>query len=184
MFDPEGLKTVVGRKELHSLARHYYQVTYDAIRRYDSNHLILGDRYEANAPLPMEIVDASRGLVDVLSFQDFKDPVGHLTDWHQKTGRPVLWADGARGGHVEDGSGKYREGAYNTNDGAWYGKVLQGLKNNPGAIGAHLCGAFIRNRFRRRGLLDEQERPDELNNTLITSANMEISEWIETFTKD
>ena len=181
LFNPDLIATSAGRKELYDLARRYYQVTHDAIRRYDPNHLIMGDRYEANAPLPIEIVDASKGLVDVLSFQDFKDPVAHLGEWHRKTGRPVLWADGAWGRDVVDNTGKYREDSYRTNDGAKYAEVLKGLQEVPGAVGAHLCGAFLRNRFRRRGLLDEQERPDTKNIDLIRAANRDMNRWVESF---
>ncbi len=181
MFDPDLLTSNAGRKELYSLARHYYQVTHDAIRRYDPNHLIMGDRYEANMPLPMEIANASEGLVDILSFQDFKDPATHLAEWHRKTDRPVLWADGAQGANIHDGTGRYPTGAYKENNGAWYGEMLQGLRSNPGAVGAHLCGAFLRNRARARGLLGEQEEPDVPNNDLIRAANRAMSEWVEQF---
>jgi len=60
LFDPERLKTDDGRRELTRLATRYYQVTHDAIRRYDPRHLILGDRYEANAPLATEVVEAAK----------------------------------------------------------------------------------------------------------------------------
>ena len=181
MFDPDQLKTKAGRKDLHDLARHYYQVTHDAIKRYDPNHLIMGDRYEANMPLPMEIVNASEGLVDVLSFQDFKDPATHLADWHKKTGRPVLWADGAQGAEIHDHTGRYPADSYKENNGAWYAKMLNGLQKNPGAVGAHLCGAFLRNRARTRGLLGEQEDPDTPNNDLIRAANRETTKWVNQF---
>ena len=179
MFDPDKLKTEFGRKELYDLARHYYQVTHDAIRRYDPHHLIMGDRYEANMPIPMELVNASEGLVDVLCFQDFKDPATHLAEWHKKTGRPVLWADGAQGADIDDHTGRYPTHSYKENNGAWYGKMLKGLQKNPGAVGAHLCGAFLRNRQRARGLLGEQENPDVANNDLIRAANQETEQWVK-----
>lgn len=181
MFDPGKLKSEAGKKELHDLARHYYQVTHDAIRRYDPNHLIMGDRYEANMPLPIEIVNASDGLVDVLCFQDFKDPATHLDEWHKKTGRPVLWADGAQGAEVHDHTGRYQTDSYKENNGAWYGVMLKGLQSNPGAVGAHLCGAFLRNRQRARGLLGENEEPDKKNNDLIRFANRDMAEWLKRF---
>ena len=59
MFDPELLKTESGRKELTELAHRYYKTTHDAIRRHDPHHLILGDRYEANAPIAMEVIEAA-----------------------------------------------------------------------------------------------------------------------------
>ena len=183
IFDPDLLKTDAGRAELRKIATRYYQVTHDAIRRYDPHHLILGDRYEANSALPMEVVEAAKPFVDVLSFQDFKDPVGQLREWHRKTGKPVLWADGARQINVKDDTGRYDDGQYARNDGAWYAEVLTGLRNNPGCIGAHLCGAYLRNRARKRGLLDEQGRPDEENVALIGKANREMTAWAESQTK-
>ncbi len=181
MFDPDKLKTKAGRQELYDLARHYYQVTHDAIHRYDPNHLIMGDRYEANMPLPIEIVNASEGLVDVVSFQDFKDPATHLAEWHKKTGRPVLWADGAQGAAIDDHTGRYPTHSYKENNGAWYAEMLNGLQSIPGAVGAHLCGAFLRNRARTRGLLGEQEEPDTTNNDLIRAANRDMSNWVKRF---
>lgn len=96
LFDPQKLEAEAGREELRKLATRYYQVTHAAVRRYDPNHLILGDRYEANVPLPTEVVESALPLVDVLCFQDFKEPVAHLAEWHRRTGKPVLWADGAK----------------------------------------------------------------------------------------
>jgi len=75
-------------------------------------------------------------------------------------------------------------GSYKLNDGSWYRDVLRGLRENSGAIGAHLCGAYIRNRFRARGLLDEQERPDVVNVPLIRDANLEQSYWAAGFSVD
>ena len=181
IFDPDKLKSEAGRSELNELARHYYQVTHDAVRRYDGNHLIMGDRYEANMPLPMEVINASGGLVDAICFQDFRDPATHLSDWHKKTDRPVLWADGAQGTEIHDHTGRYPANTYKENNGAWYAEMLAGLRKNPGAVGAHLCGAFQRNRARARGLLGEQEDPDLANNELIRKANLETERWLEQF---
>lgn len=163
-----------GRKELSELARIYYQTTHDAIRRYDKHHLILGDRYEANQPIAMEVINAALPFVDVLSFQDFKDPVKHLREWHEKTGKPVLLADGA-GIKWQTAPGEFTR-----NEGAWYAAMLEGLIQNPGCIGFHLCGAYQRNKARRYGLLDEQEKPDAENVALITAANRKAAEWMKT----
>lgn len=163
IFDPDQLQTPAGRRELTDLARRYYKTTHDAIRRHDPHHLILGDRYEANAPLPMEIVDAALPHVDVLSFQDFRDPIPHLDEWHGKTGKPVLLADAA--GLLPAG-----EDGFVPNNGEWYAEVLGGMFRNPGCVGFHLCGAYQRNKARRRGLLDEMERPDQANIKLMQAA--------------
>ena len=176
LFDPDKLASAAGRQELFALASRYYKVTHDAIRRYDKHHLILGDRYEANAPLPIEVVNAAKPFVDVLSFQDFRQPAEHLAEWYQNTGMPVLWADGARSVAVEDPT--YPGGQYRRNSGQWYADVLAALRQNPGCIGAHLCGAYLRNRVRRYGLLDEQDRPDAENVRLMTAAHQATEEWL------
>ncbi len=173
VFDPDRLKTETGKKELFELAQQYYKTTYDAIRRYDKNHLILGDRYEANAPIAIEVIDAALPYVDVLSFQDFRDPVTHLKDWHQKTGKPVLLADAAKM------KWQTKKGEFTRNNGQWYAETLAALHKNPGCVGFHLCGAYQRNKARRYGLLDEQENPDQDNVALMQAANKKIHNWME-----
>jgi len=172
IFDPDRLNSKTGRKELRTLAYRYYKTTYNAIRRYDKNHLILGDRYEANAPLPLEVVKSALPFVDVLSFQDFKDPVKHLDYWYKKTKKPVLLADAAKIKWMTE------PGEYTRNNGQWYAETLLKLHQNPGCVGFHLCGAYQRNKARRYGLLDEQEKPDLENVKLITEANQKINQWM------
>ena len=72
LFDPEMLKTEAGKKELFDLATTYYKVITDSIRRYDSNHLILGDRYEANRPIPEEVINAALPLCRCTLFSMFR----------------------------------------------------------------------------------------------------------------
>ena len=169
IFDPERLKTEVGRKELSELATSYYKTTHDAIRRYDKHQLLLGDRYEANAPIAMEVINAAKPYVDVLSFQDFRYPINHLDAWHLKTEKPVLLADAA-------GVNFRSEEFFKPNNGPWYTETLAGLFENPGCIGFHLCGAYQRNKARRRGLLDEMENPDQRNVNQMAAANERISQ--------
>ncbi len=173
IFDPERLGTEAGRGELTRLANQYYRTTHDAIRRHDEHHLILGDRYEANAPIAMEVIEAAVPFVDVLSFQDFRDPVAHLARWHKETGKPVLLADAARM------KWQTEPGEFTRNEGWWYAETLQQLFENRGCIGFHLCGAYQRNRARRYGLLDEQEDPDQENLGIMQAANERISQRMD-----
>ena len=173
IFDPDRLQTKAGRKELSQLAFRYYKTTHDAIRRYDKHHLILGDRYEANAPIPTEVIEASMRYVDVHSFQDFRDPVNHLKAWHNKTDKPVLLADAAKM------KWQTEPGEFTRNEGPWYAETLAGLFTSPGCVGFHLCGAYQRNRARRYGLLDEREKPDSANVEIISDANRKIDAWMK-----
>lgn len=176
IFDPGKLASAAGRAELKRLAARYYKVTHDAIRRYDPHHLILGDRYEANAPLPMEVVEAADPYVDVLSFQDFRTPAEHLRQWYRKTGKPVLWADGDHFTKMET-----RLGTYKQHDTSWYAAELAKLRSLEGCVGAHLCAAYIANRFRRHGFLDEQEKPDTEVIEQFVAAHRETGEWVEQY---
>jgi hypothetical protein len=178
LFDPEKLQTDAGRTELRRLATRYYQVTHDAIRRYDPHHLILGDRYEANAPLAIEVMESAKPFVDVFCFQDFKDPVKTLGEWHRRLEKPVLWADGAKPVAQKD---PVTQETFMRNDGRWWGETLRKLRENPGCIGAHLCGAYWRNHARNRGLRDADGRPDDENIALIARANRELLDWAAKF---
>ena len=176
LFDPEKLKTEAGRRELLELATTYYRVTHDAIRRYDRNHLILGDRYEAARPIADEVVEAACPFVDALTFQHFAkpDPVAkNLTHWHTKTGKPVLVADHASSIRFPNGSQRH--------DGAGYVEMLERLREVPGCVGYHLCGAYLRNETRKRALRDADEKPDAEAISAITRANREAGAWMATF---
>jgi len=172
IFDAKRLESQEGRKDLTELATQYYKTTHDAIRKYDKNHLILGDRYEANAPIAIEVVNAALPYIDVLSFQDFNDPVKHLKEWFERTNKPVLLADAAKmKWHTKPGE-------FTRNNGAWYAETLEALHKNPGCVGFHLCGAYQRNKTRRYGLLDEQENPDQENVDLMQTANEKVQKWM------
>ena len=172
LFDPGKLVTESGRKELFDLATQYYRVTRDAIRRYDKNHLILGDRYEAKRPIADQVMEAAKPFVDVFCFQDFSKPevaARNLALWHQKTGKPVLLADYAVTVKASDGDQHH--------SGAGYAEMLRRLRELPGCVGAHLCGAYLRNEARKRALRDASERPDEEALRGIVQANRETAEW-------
>ncbi len=171
MFDPQELESQQGRDRLSKMAKQYYKTIHDAIRKYDPNHLILGDRYEANAPIAMEVIEAAMPYVDVLSFQDFKDPATHLAEWHKKTGKPVLLADGSG---ILIGEDNFKRA-----EGNWYKKQVEALFENKGCVGFHLCGAYQRNKARRKGLLDEHEHPDVENVALIQHTNHKIIDRVK-----
>jgi len=176
LFDPEKLKSDAGRVEFGRLAGKYYQTTHDAIRRYDPHHLILGDRYEAKAPVPKELLLAAKPYVDVLSFQHFGSPAEVKTDltrFHEQTGLPVLYADGCVAEMLPDGSKRHSP--------AGYQELLTALQNTEGCVGLHLCGAYLKNRARRRGLRNEDESPDAEAIAGIRDANRSAINWVEQF---
>ncbi|HUT88201.1 MAG TPA: agarase [Thermoguttaceae bacterium] len=173
LFDPELLKTESGRRRLLELAGRYYQVTHDAIRRYDPHHLILGDRYEAKQPVPEEVLRAAQPNIDVLSFQYFATPDRICPDferWHELTGLPILLADasvpGARPGVP---SSKYAPN---------YERMIRALRETPCCVGWHLCGAYLENTARRRGLRNRQNEIDLTLVEAVRKANEETTRWV------
>jgi hypothetical protein len=69
----------VGMANIGAVAQRYYSVIHDAIRRHDPNHLLLGDRFKADAVIPVgarkvrgvldPVLDAMKERVDVLSLE-------------------------------------------------------------------------------------------------------------------
>jgi hypothetical protein len=111
--------------------------------------------------------------VDVLSFQHFSAPEQICADfqrWHALTGKPVLLADAARRRPLPDGARGL--------DPKWYRETIRMLRETPACVGFHLCGAYIRNRCRGAGLLDEQEQPDQEAVEAITEANRDAARWL------
>jgi hypothetical protein len=164
-FDPARLKSQSGREELFEMAQRYYRVTHDAVRRYDPNHLILGDRYEGKALLPDEILLAAAPYIDVLSFQYFSTPDQVCPDlwrWHRLTGKPVLLADASTPGR----------------DAAQYGPMITTLRELECCVGWHVCGAYLRNRSRGYGFRDERGELVEPLVSLASEANRETLAWV------
>ena len=58
------------------------------------------------------------------------------------------------------------------------------LREMPACVGFHLCGAYLRNRCRRCGLLDERERPDQGALDGITEANRDTARWLAQISRE
>ncbi|MFC1737356.1 hypothetical protein ACFL1X_14685 [Candidatus Hydrogenedentota bacterium] len=74
----------------------FYQVARDAIRRYDADHLILGDRYNGNSVVPDAAIETMKPYVDVFSVQYYgfyEEQRNDLEKWHRITGKPVFLTD-------------------------------------------------------------------------------------------
>jgi len=176
ILDPELEKTESGRKEIFDTASVYYQTITEAIKRYDPNHLICGDRYEANAPISESVLKAALPYVDIFSFQCFGsvDNIhSKMSRWASFLKRPVLLAD----------SMIYREATHGwppkedrTHDDYQYGETMKALRKIPECLGFHLCGAYIKNNARRYGLLDLHDN-EEPTTQGIKKVNLEQAEW-------
>lgn len=168
IYNPELLETEAGKRELFDLATHYYRTIHEAIRRYDPNHLILGDRYEGRRRLAEEVLKAAVPFVDVLSFQNF-GPIAEVVEsfehWHEVTGLPVLLADASAA--MADSPKLER-----------YSEKIQALRELAGCVGWHLCGAYLRNTARQRGMRNERFEPDQAFIDEVRNANRETAEYV------
>ena len=95
LLRPGGRGMDVADSFLRLVAERFYQAAHDAIRRYDANHLILGDRYHGYCP--DVVAEAAAPYVDVISTNfdqpDWTDgglPAFYLERLHHLTGRPIL----------------------------------------------------------------------------------------------
>jgi len=168
-FDTEMLKSDKGKQELRSTARRYYSLLHEAVRRHDKNHLIFGDRYEANAFLPEEVVSEAVPYIDVFSLQCFgsleikREAIAY---WGSTTGLPVLLADAPREQPFDSGS----EGNYL--------REMRALRVLKACIGWHYCGAYVRNDVRQRGLRDSSNREDRALLEVMKTAHSETADYV------
>ena len=138
-----------GRKAVDVCARRYNQVIHDAIRRYDTNHLLLGDRWLANDPIPDEALLGAAPWVDVLSFQfnggDFPAKASDFERWSALVDKPILLADTLIGDPRKLDDQKRIE---------FYQAHVHAAYAAPYVIGSHLCGAYLKNEVRGYGIKD------------------------------
>ena len=152
--------------ELYRIASKYYEVTTAAVRKYDPNHLILGDRYNGNRGIPKSVLAAAKPFIDVLSVQYFPGH-GHddlermrddLRSWAEFIDKPVIIADignntgtayhAARPDGLPDHSARA----------AHYVAALGAVIDEPWLVGWHWCG-YVENPVRGWGLKSPQDEP-------------------------
>jgi hypothetical protein len=160
----EGLSEAEHDKKLFDVAKTYYKVITEAIRRYDPNHLILGDRYNGNKGIPEVVLRAMVDYVDVLSVQyftgksqeEYTQMIEDLKHWHEITGKPVLIAD--IGNWVPTSMNPHRTSDMETHEerGQDYANGLATIMKEPWMLGWHWCG-YIENLGRGWGMKDPED---------------------------
>lgn len=81
---------------LEIIMERYYQVVTSAIRKYDKNHLILGNKLNGNTDLPDFVVDLTGKYMDCVFYQTYGDYVRqkpYLDRWYRLTGKPLFLGD-------------------------------------------------------------------------------------------
>ncbi len=173
-FDPADLQSEEGRKRVSREVRQYYKVTTAALRRYDPNHLVFGDRYNLAAPLPEPVLDAAAEYVDAIAVQlapKIEETAAVMNPICWRTGKPFIVADAT---HTSRPAIRM---AGTRHDPKKYALLLNSMKESSECIGVNLCGGFVRNRVRRKGVYDEQENPDLEAVEGFRQSNREITEW-------
>ena len=82
------------------LIRKYYEVVVGAVRRYDQDHMLLGEICEGNRGVHPTVLSIAKHYVSILSIQYygvFKDQYEHLKEWNDQTNLPILIADSCFG---------------------------------------------------------------------------------------
>ncbi len=174
IFNPELLNSKSGREEIAARTRQYYKVATEAVRRYDPNHLIFGDRYNLARAIPEPVIDAAKDFVDAISFQlgpPQETVSSRMRAWSERTGLPFIVADATTTAEPDPrlGGGRHSPDRYRN--------LLESMRDNPWCVGVNLCGGFVRNRVRKKGIYDELENPDRAAIEGITKVNREIATW-------
>lgn len=140
---------------LGRIASRYYEVCHAAIRRYDKNHLILGDRYLGNRQIPECVFAAMRPTVDILSIQfglDFAQEKAVLDRCCTLTGKPLLMADAVMPPQYCDPPTELARGHA-------YQRYLHDALSHPDIVGVHFCGAYIHAEPRGWGVKSADDLP-------------------------
>ena len=153
---------------LARIVERYYQVTTEALRRHDPNHLVLGDKLNGNTGVPDELVSIAARHVDVLFYQFYayyreQEPL--LDRWSQLTDKPLLNGDSSysvpddrmpdpNGPHCPDQEERARQ----------FTRFARQAFSRPDFVGWHWCGWIDRwqgyhRDARHSGLQDPYGRP-------------------------
>jgi hypothetical protein len=175
------LATPEGVREMQRIAARYYSLLHTSIRRYDKNHLILGDRYDGKLGIPGWLLEAMSPTVDVLSIQYYapwEDMAEHLANWHAQGGKPILLADSAFLAptellYVSESSRVYVPDQAARGDA--YRRFATAAYAEPYVLGWHWC-AYIENRTRRSGIVNYRDEPYRDLVTRMRETNARIYE--------
>jgi len=161
------------------ISRQYYKVLGEAFRRYDPNHLILGDQFDGNEGVPEPVLRSMREYVDVLSIEYY--PVDHyrgyefhdalLAKYHNIVEKPVFLTDSAfsvpcrtmpapRGPQVSD---QYERGKK-------YTEYFNHIFSIPFVIGWGWCG-YIDSNLERQPLFQHSGLKNELDEPHVECVN-------------
>jgi hypothetical protein len=164
-FEPVDVERAQQDMELFMgmIAEQWYRLHHDYIRRYDPNHLILGDKSNIGSFRDW-LVPTLKNYVDVVMIQSYATSKrdAEKAEWlYREIGKPIINGDGCFGfadpERQQLGIKGFRTGAKSTQEvAAMYQKYLQEIMATPYMIGWHHCGFMEQ--------WDEAERGDVSTN--------------------
>ncbi len=163
---------------IREVAREWYRLFHDTIRRYDPNHLILGDRLTIHRQvLPVYVLDAMYPYVDALSINmmgSAEQMMRNLREILIHWDKPILAADvGARAY-----DGRIKSGALLEDDeavGQFYWEHVRLGVAHPLLIGIAWCG-YWETTAHHSGIVDC--RTEEVNQTIL-NAMIDANRWAQ-----
>ncbi len=127
------------------IVKAYHKAHHDAVRKYDPNHLILGDKIQNGRMQPDWIWNTVKNYVDVILIQDYDffspEHEKKLKRIYQLTGKPIINGDhsyGAMRPNMHKVKGMYVPSI--ENKGEQYAVYLKGIMNLPFMLGWQTCG--------------------------------------------
>ncbi|OIK09871.1 agarase [Bacillus sp. MUM 13] len=181
----EGLDKEERKSKLFDVASKYYETITKHIRKYDPNHLILGDRYNGNKGIPTEVLEAAKPYVDVLSVQYFpsNNEEGYqqmkedLAKWQALIDKPVINADIGNWCQTKMNPNRVSDLQTQADRARDYIDSISSLINEPWFIGWHWC-AHVENKARGWGIKDPYDQPYNDFINPVKGFNKEIYEKI------
>lgn len=177
----EGLSGRERENRLSDIARKYYEVTTEAIKRHDPAHLILGDRYNGNLEIPDVVLEAAAPHLDVLSIQYFPGPQqrdwermrDELARWHAITGLPIIVADAGSSAPTPLRPDRWDGLPSQAARADHYEGSLGTIAAEPWLIGWHWCG-YLENPARAWGIKDHRDQPHSVLTDRIAAVNARL----------
>ena len=129
---------------LKKVVAHYYQTARDAIRRYDSNHLFVGDKINANTDTLDTVLPITSQFTDVVFYQmyaQYEVQKPGLDRWSKVVDKPLLNGDSAFTMITDTMPRPYGPVADNLEQRAeWTAEFFRKAFARPEFIGWHYCG--------------------------------------------
>ena len=182
---------------LSKIVDRWYALQCDAVRRYDPNHLILGDKISigsvragpgATGGLPSYLLPILAKYVDVVTIQwygYFPDQAATLRSIHAATGKPILLGDSSFAAIQPRQNGQSKGVIVDSEAevGKAFAEYLQAALAEPYIIGWHFCGyvesyAGPNGRMQPQcGFIDPFEVPHEEALSQVRAANAAATRW-------